>query len=97
MKKVLILSFFSFFSFAETPSLDAVAFAAKHSFDSKLVKDVKYIQGKHFELNSKIEAYSLFFHGTVNGIRQNIKVNCKASKVNGDISGCKPVKMTPIK
>ena len=93
----LLQQLFSCFSFAETPSLDAVAFAAKHSFDPELVKNVKYIQGKHFELNNKIEAYSLFFHGTVNGIRQNIKVNCKASKVDGEISGCKPVKMTPLK
>ncbi len=42
-------------------------------------------------------AYNLYFHGTVKGARQNIKVNCKADIQSGNIEYCKPVKIEPIR
>jgi hypothetical protein len=99
MKKILILAMFLLPNLAQAkaPSVDSIAFAAKHSFDSNLVKDVDFIQGNNFKLGSKKMAYNLYFHGTVKGVRQNIKVNCKADIQSGNIEYCKPVKIEPIR
>ena len=94
---VLILLCIPKIALAEAPSLDSMTFAAKHSFDRSLVKNIDFIQGNNFKLGSRKMAYSLFFHGTVEGVRQNIKINCKADIKSGVIEYCKPVSMKPIR
>lgn len=100
MKRIIVvagLMLLTSFTVSADSDIDAMAFAAKNSFDPELVKDVEFIQGKKFKLGKRSMAYNLFFHGTVNGIKQNIKVNCKENIETDSVDYCKPVSMEPIR
>ena len=83
-------------AYSKEPSIEVVSFAVKRLLKDANVKDVEYIQGDKFFLGNTTEAYSLFFHGTVNGFRSNIKVNCTADKITGDLKKCKSVKVVKL-
>ncbi|HFQ5244910.1 TPA: hypothetical protein ACGUWV_004703 [Vibrio vulnificus] len=79
--------------YAEAPSLDSIAFAAKHSINSDLFKNAEYENGESFPLGKYKTAYSLYFSGVYQGRQAVMKINCKADNATGDIEYCKPVRL----
>lgn len=102
MKKVIVIGLMitaaSINAVAEVGDVQRMAFVAKNLFDSKLVKNPEFIQGKSFMLGKNMIAYKLFFNGIVEGRKQVIQVNCKEpSNTNSEReTDCKVVKMSNI-
>lgn len=76
---------------ASAPSLNAMAFAAKHQINSDLFKNAHYEQGDSFALGKSKTAYKLFFSGKYQGRNAVMQINCKADNKSGDIEYCKPI------
>ncbi|QFI36331.1 hypothetical protein FR932_00120 (plasmid) [Moritella marina ATCC 15381] len=86
-----ILLLLPLYAQAEIPSLDSMAFAAKHQINSNAFKNAKYVQGNTFPLGKHKTAYELFYSGKYKGRSAVMQINCKAVNKTGDIEYCKPV------
>ena len=84
---------FSSFTFAEAPSLDSMAFAAKQQINKDMFKKPKYEQGESFALGSTKTAYRLYFSGKYKGRNAVMQINCKANNKTGEIDYCKPTEI----
>jgi len=91
----LLLVIFSFSVFAEV-STESLNFAVKNSFDRNIVKSIEFQSGESFSLGKNHTAHVLYYTAKVNGIPNQIKVNCKVRNSDDKIEYCKPVKMVKI-